>query len=65
MEILKVGSKLVVKVTERKLNKEDDALPKRHIVAKKSGIILKVEAQDGVILKEKRVCFGRRNYSIR
>ena len=53
MEIQRNGSKLIVKVTERKLNKIKKDVPKRHIVAKKSGIIMKIEAQNGVILKKK------------
>lgn len=53
MEIERKGSKLIVKVTERKLNLDDKAISNRHIVAKKSGIIMKIEAEDGVILKKK------------
>ena len=52
MEIERKGSKLIIKLTERKLNKEEEQLPKRHIVAKKSGIIKKIEAQQGVIVKK-------------
>lgn len=52
LEIEKKGSKLLVKVTERKTNKKEEVLKNRHIVAKKSGIIMKIEAKDGVILKK-------------
>lgn len=53
LEIERSGSKLIVKVTERKINKKENIISNRHIVAKKSGIIMKIEAQDGVILKKK------------
>ncbi len=53
MEIERTGSKLTVKVTERKINKSEEKLENRHIVAKKSGIIIKVEASKGVIMKKK------------
>lgn len=53
LEIERKGSKLIVKVTQRKLNNKKEELNKRHIVAKKSGIIKKVEASNGVILKKK------------
>lgn len=53
LEIERKGSHLIVKVTERKLNKEKESDEARHIVAKKSGIIMKVEAESGVILKKK------------
>lgn len=53
LEIERYGSKLTIKVTERKLNKEkEDDIP-RHIVAKKDGVIMKIEASNGVILKKK------------
>lgn len=53
LEIEKTGSKLTVKLTERKINKENENLSPRHIVAKKSGIIKKIEASKGVIVKKK------------
>ena len=53
IEIKPHGNKLIVKVAEKRLNKKQENLPKRHIIAKKSGIITKVEAQNGVILKKK------------
>lgn len=52
LEIERKGSKLIVKVTERKTNSKKENLENRHIVAKKSGIIMKVEASDGMILKK-------------
>ena len=53
LEIERKGSKLLVKVTQRKLNNKNEELNNRHIVAKKSGIIKRVEASSGVILKKK------------
>ncbi len=53
LEIEKKGSILNVKVTERKLNSKKESTEPRHIVAKKSGIIMKIEAENGVILKKK------------
>lgn len=52
LEIERKGSKLIIKVAERKINKKEEILKNRHIVAKKSGIIMKIEATDGVILKK-------------
>ena len=52
LEIERTGSKLVVKVAERRINNKEEDLPKRHIVASKNGIILKIEAEDGVIVKK-------------
>lgn len=52
MEIERKGSKLIVKITERRLNKKEDDNEPRHIVAKKSGIITKIEASNGVIVKK-------------
>lgn len=53
LEIERYGSKLTVKVTERKLNKKKEYDKPRHIVAKKDGVIMKIEASNGVILKKK------------
>lgn len=53
LEIERLGSKLVVKITERKINKKQEQIENRHIVAKKSGIIKKIEASSGVIVKKK------------
>ncbi len=52
MEIERTGNKLTVKVTERKTNKKEEVLPNRHIIAKKSGVIMKIEAQEGVVVKK-------------
>lgn len=53
LEIERKGSILTVKVTERKLNAKKESTEPRHIVAKKNGIIMKIEAENGVILKKK------------
>ncbi len=53
LEIERKGSRLIVKVTERRMNKKEEDTNPRHIVAKKSGIITKIEATNGVILKKK------------
>lgn len=53
LEIERKGSILIVKVTERKNNKEQESKEPRHIIAKKSGIIMKIEASSGEILKKK------------
>ena len=53
LEIERKGSKLIVKATERRINKKEDSNTPRHIVAKKTGIIRKIEASNGVILKKK------------
>ena len=53
LEIEKLGGKLIVKVTERKINPKKIEEENRHIVAKKSGIIKKIEASTGVIVKKK------------
>ena len=52
LEIERLGSKLIVRVTERKVNPEEEVLENRHIIAKKSGIIKKIEASSGVIVKK-------------
>jgi len=51
MEIEVIGTKLLVKIEERKLNKEEVTYPKQDIIAKKSGIIKSVKSKEGVIIK--------------
>lgn len=53
LEIERKGSKLIVKATERRSNKKEEDNTPRHIVAKKAGIIKKIEASNGVIIKKK------------
>jgi len=52
IEIERKGSLLIVKVTERKTNPKNEELKVRDIVAKKQGIIKKIIANEGVILKK-------------
>lgn len=52
LEIEKVGVKYIVRVEERIINKEKQTIPNRHIVAKKDGIIIKIEASKGEIVKK-------------
>lgn len=52
LEIERKGSLLIVKVTERKTNPKNEELKVRDIVAKKQGIIKKIIATEGVILKK-------------
>lgn len=51
MEIEVVGTKVVVKIEERKLNKTEKTYPKQNVVAKKSGIIKSIKSKEGVIVK--------------
>lgn len=51
MEIERRGSILLVKLTERKINKKEEVCENRHIIAKKSGIIKKISASHGDIVK--------------
>lgn len=51
MSIENIGTKVLVKIEERKLNKKEKEYPKQNVVAKKSGIIKKVVATSGVIVK--------------
>lgn len=51
MSIENVGTKVIVKVEERKLNSDVITYPKQNIIATRSGIIRKVEAKNGVIIR--------------
>ena len=53
LEIERKGSKLIIKVVERKINNAKEDNNPRHIIARKSGIITKIDASSGVILKQK------------
>lgn len=52
IEIERVGSKYIVRVEKRIKNEEKEKSDIRHVVAKKSGIILKIVARDGEIVKK-------------
>ena len=53
LEIESVGTKYQVRVEERKIMKTEESDKKVNIIAKKSAIIKQIEAQNGVIVKEK------------
>ena len=53
LEIERKGSILNVKVTERIMNKKEESTKPRHIIAKKSGVIMSITASHGEILKKK------------
>lgn len=52
LEIENIGTKYVVRVEERKINKQKKNIGNVNIVAKKSAVIKRVDAQSGVIVKE-------------
>lgn len=52
MEIERIGNKYIVRVEERKYTKEDNNELYQNIVAKKKGIITKIEAKNGEIVKK-------------
>ena len=52
LEIENNGTKIIVKVEERKINKKEEDNTPRNIVAKKPGIIKKVIAKKGDIVKD-------------
>lgn len=53
LEIDSIGTKYIVKVEQRKKNKDKEACARRNIVAKKDAMILGIEATEGEILKKK------------
>ncbi len=52
LEITRVGSKYIVEVEKRIINKEDTDTKPRNIVALKNAIILSIEARNGSIVKK-------------
>ena len=52
LEITRVGSKYVIEVEKRIINKEDNDNTPRNIVALKNAIILSIEARSGSIVKK-------------
>ena len=52
LEIEKEGTKYVVRVEERKITKNNDNNTPRNIIAKKSGVLKKVVASKGDIIKD-------------
>ena len=53
LEIENVGTKYIVRVEERIITKQDNYYQDRNIVAKKDATLLKIEAIEGEVLKEK------------
>ena len=53
IEIEESGTKYIIRVEERKINKDKQNLNKNHVVAKKNGIIISVDAKSGEIVKNK------------
>lgn len=53
LEIEEQGTKYIVRLEERKIIREQPNIEKQHIVANKSAIIVKIKADNGVVLKEK------------
>lgn len=53
LEIENKGTKYIVKVEERKINKEDNKCNPRNIISKKDSIILEISSSDGEIIKKK------------
>ncbi len=53
LEIENIGTKYIVKVEQRKKNKDKNPCIRRNIVAKKDAMILEIEATEGQILKKK------------
>lgn len=53
LEIETHGTKYVVRVEERILNKDESNYIKRNIVAKKDAVLVKIEAKNGEIIKTK------------
>lgn len=51
ISIENIGTKVIVKVEERKLNSKLEEYPLQNIIASKSGIIKKITAKNGVIIK--------------
>lgn len=53
LEIERIGTKYIVRVEERIINKIDSSNEKRHIVAAKDGIIMRIDASHGEVVKKK------------
>lgn len=52
LEIENVGTKYIIRVEERKLPVPDENVENRHIVARKSAIIKKIDAEIGEVVRE-------------
>ena len=52
LEIENIGTKYIVKVEERKLNKKEEICNPRNIISKKEAIILEIKSSSGEIVKK-------------
>lgn len=53
LEIKNIGTKYIINVEERKINHETESTTPRDIIAKKDGMILELNVEQGEILKKK------------
>ena len=53
LEIEEVGTKYIVRVEERKKNKEEEVCQPQSIVAKKDAMILEIHAEEGEVMKKR------------
>ncbi len=53
IEIDSIGTKYIVNVEERKINKEKELCKERNIISKKEAIILEINSSNGEIIKKK------------
>lgn len=53
IEIEEKGTKYIIRVEERKINNQEELKNNNHVVAKKNGIIISVDAKSGEIKKNK------------
>ena len=53
IEIEEKGTKYIIRVEERKISKQEELKNNNHVVAKKNGIIISVDAKSGEIKKNK------------
>lgn len=52
MELKREGTKYTISVEKRKKQQKQQQVPKRHIVASKNGILLKIDAKTGEVVKK-------------
>ena len=53
LEIDNIGTKYIIKVEERKINKKEDKCIERNIIAKKDALIIEIKSSSGEIIKKK------------
>jgi len=54
LEIEEIGTKIIIKVEEKKLEKKKEECLIRNVIAKKNAMITKIESTDGEIVKKKQ-----------